>query len=148
MDFFRLKIFHMRAKLCRLTVQECRPSAYHSFSGPAVFNRTAERNITEPILLDGFLAAAAAGLYRRRTPSRFWWLSSRLLLGLHALEGVLLHRDGGRRPVGFTFPIRLLRLFNATLLPSSRESGNRISAGLARSTSLMRPIPTVSCCCR
>uniref|UniRef100_A0A0D9Y2Z3 Uncharacterized protein n=1 Tax=Oryza glumipatula TaxID=40148 RepID=A0A0D9Y2Z3_9ORYZ len=51
---------------------------------------------------DSCLAAVAAGggLSRRRTPSRFWWLSSRLLLGLHALEGVLLHQDGGRRPVG------------------------------------------------
>uniref|UniRef100_A0A0D9Y2Z1 Uncharacterized protein n=1 Tax=Oryza glumipatula TaxID=40148 RepID=A0A0D9Y2Z1_9ORYZ len=38
---------------------------------------------------DSCLAAVAAGggLSRRRTPSRFWWLSSRLLLGLHALEG-------------------------------------------------------------
>ncbi|KAF2948288.1 hypothetical protein DAI22_01g026100 [Oryza sativa Japonica Group] len=45
-------------------------------------------------------AAAAGGLSRRRTPSRFWWLSSHLLLGLHALEGILLHQDGGRRPVG------------------------------------------------
>lgn len=55
MDFFRLKIFHIRAKLWRPTVQECRPSAYHSLSGPTVFNQTAERNITEPIPLDGSL---------------------------------------------------------------------------------------------
>lgn len=77
-------------------------------------------------------AAAAGGLSRRRTPSRFWWLSSHLLLGLHALEGVLLHQDGGRRPVGFILSIRRLRLFSATLLPSSRESGHRISAALAQ----------------
>uniref|UniRef100_A0A0D9Y2Z2 Uncharacterized protein n=1 Tax=Oryza glumipatula TaxID=40148 RepID=A0A0D9Y2Z2_9ORYZ len=83
---------------------------------------------------DSCLAAVAAGggLSRRRTPSRFWWLSSRLLLGLHALEGVLLHQDGGRRPVGFILSIRRLRLFSATLLPSSRESGHRISAALAQ----------------
>uniref|UniRef100_A0A0D3EJD3 Uncharacterized protein n=1 Tax=Oryza barthii TaxID=65489 RepID=A0A0D3EJD3_9ORYZ len=54
------------------------------------------------MVADSCLAAAAAagGLSRRRTPSRFWWLSSRLLLGLHALKGVLLQRDGGRRRVG------------------------------------------------